>query len=170
MEENTNLENQNNEQNEQVETISMSKTDYDKAIQSAEDKLRTNYSKQIKDFEKKIAELTPAQKTETELALEKRLAEVEAKEKRLNLIDTITSKNLDKSMVDFLKDDVDIDSFEKTISNIVSQRMAASGYNPTNHQNNESISVEKWKAMSYSEKQKIYETNPELAKRFMNTK
>lgn len=85
----------------QEETISMSKSDFDKSIQSAEDKLRTKYSKQIKEMEEKITALTPKEKSENELALEKRLAEIESKEKRLNLIDTLVSKNIDKGMVDF---------------------------------------------------------------------
>lgn len=155
---------------EQEEVLTMSKTDYDKSIQSAEDRLRTKYSKQIKDLENKVAELTPKEKSENELALEKRLAEVEAKEKRLNLIDTLTSKNLDKGMADYLKDDADVESFEKLISSMVNKRLADSGYKPTNHQNNESISKDAWKKMSYSEKQDFYNTNPELAKQFMAKK
>lgn len=156
------------EKKEQEETVTISKADYDKAIQSAEDKLRTKYSKEIKELEEKVATLTPKEKSEAELELEKRLAEVDVKEKRLNLIDTLTSKNLDKGMVDYLKDDADIDSFEKLISNIVTQRIAASGYKPTNHQNGETISIEKWKKMSYSEKSEFYNANPELAKKFMS--
>ena len=155
---------------EQEEVLTMSKTDYDKSIQSAEDRLRTKYSKPIKDLANKAAELTPKEKSENELALEKRLAEVEAKEKRLNLIDTLTSKNLDKGMADYLKDDADVESFEKLISSMVNKRLADSGYKPTNHQNNESISKDAWKKMSYSEKQDFYNTNPELAKQFMAKK
>ena len=157
-------------ENEQEESITMSKSDFDKSIQSAEDKLRTKYSKQIKEMEEKITALTPKEKSENELALEKRLAEVETKEKRLNLIDTLVSKNIDKGLVDFLKDDADIDSFEKVISSMVNNRLVASGYRPQNHQNNESISVDKWRKMSYSEKTKFYEANPELAKQFMANK
>jgi hypothetical protein len=155
---------------EQEETISMSKADFDKSIQSAEDRLRTKYSKQIKDLEEKITALTPKEKSENELALEKRLAEVTAKEQRLSMIDTLVSKNIDKGLVDFLKSDADIDSFEKVISSMVNKRLVATGYKPTNHQNNESISKDKWEKMSYSEKTEFYNTNPELAKQFMAKK
>jgi len=157
-------------ENEQEETVSMSKSDFDKSIQSAEDKLRTKYSKQIKEMEEKITALTPKEKSENELALEKRLAEVESKEKRLNLIDTLVSKNLDKGMADYLKDDADVESFEKLISNMVNKRLADSGYKPNNHQSNESISIDKWRKMSYSEKTNFYNANPELAKQFMANK
>ena len=164
------MEDTKKKETEQEETVTMSKADYEKSIQSAEDRLRTKYSKQIKDLEDKVATLTPIEKSENELALEKRLAEVESKEKRLNLIDTLVSKNLDKGMADYLKDDADIDSFEKVISSMVNKRLADSGYKPTNHQNNESISKDAWKKMSYSEKQEIFRTNPELAKQLMASK
>ena len=158
------------EKKENEETVTMSKAEYDKAIQSAEDKLRTKYSKEIKELQDKITTLTPSEKSENELELEKRLAEVEAKEKRLTFIDTLVSKNLDTGMVDYLKDDADLDSFEKLIGNIITQRIAASGYTPTNHQNAESISLDKWQKMSYSEKTEFYSKNPELAKKFMAKK
>ena len=164
------MEDTKKKETEQEETVTMSKADYEKSIQSAEDRLRTKYSKQIKDLEDKVATLTPIEKSENELALEKRLAEVESKEKRLNLIDTLVSKNLDKGMADYLKDDADIDSFEKVISSMVNNRLVATGYKPTNHQNNESISKDAWKKMSYSEKQEIFRTNPELAKQLMASK
>ena len=164
------MEDTKKKETEQEETISMSKSDYEKSIQSAEDKLRTKYSKQIKEMEEKITELTPKEKSENELALEKRLAEVTAKEQRLSMIDTLVSKNIDKGLVDFLKSDADIDSFEKVISSMVNNRLVATGYKPTNHQNNESISKDAWKKMSYSEKQEIFRTNPELAKQLMAKK
>ena len=155
---------------EQEESVTMSKADYEKSIQSAEDKLRTKYSKEIKALEDKITELTPKEKSENELALEKRLAEIESKERRLNLIDTLVSKNIDKGMVDFLKDDADVESFEKLISSMVNNRLVATGYRPNNHQNNDTISKDAWKKMSYSEKQEIFRTNPELAKQLMASK
>lgn len=154
--------------------VSMSKADYEKAIQSAEDKLRTNYSKQIKDLQNKVAELTPKQKTQTEIDLETKLKEIEdkqkeidRKEKYLTLQDTLSSKNIDKSLADYLKDDVDIEKFEGAINAFVSQKTKSLGYVPTGHQNNEGVSKEAWKAMSYSEKQKFYESNPTLAKKLM---
>lgn len=69
-----------------------------------------------------------------------------------------------------LKDDADVESFEKLISNMVNKRLADSGYKPTKHQSDESISKDAWKKMSYSEKTKLYNANPELAKQFMANK
>lgn len=151
-------ENQNQE-----EVITMSKTDFYKAIQSAEDKLRTTYSAKIRDLESKI----PVQKSDAEVEFENRLKALEAKEKKITLQATLQSKNLDISIADYLKDDVDIDSFNTVLENLVTTRLEKTGYKPTGHSNNEKISKEAWQKMSYSEKQDFYSANPELAKKFM---
>lgn len=155
---------ENNQENQnQEEVITMSKTDFDKAIQSAEDKLRTTYSAKIKDLESKI----PVQKSDAEVEFENRLKALEAKEKKIILQATLQSKNLDSSIADYLKDDVDIDSFNTVLENLVTTRLEKTGYKPTGHSNNEKISKEAWQKMSYSEKQDFYSANPELAKKFM---
>ena len=159
MENNTNMENQ--------ETITMSKDDYAKAIQSAEDKLRTNYSKQIKDLQEQISKLTPTQKSQSEIDFENGLHTLEAKEKKMQLYETLQSKNIDKSLADFLKDDVDIDKFSTVFENFVNNKITSAGYKPNGHSSNETISKEKWQKMSYSEKQEFYNTNPELAKKLL---
>ena len=145
------------------ETITMTKDEYSKAIQSAEDKLRTSYSKQIKELQAKI----PHEKSAEEKDYEDRLSKLEAKEKRLNLIDSLTSKNIDKSFADYLKDDVDVEKFGTAIDNLVNAKLSESGFKPSGHSNNTEISKDKWKKMNYHEKQDFYEKNPELAKKMM---
>lgn len=145
------------------ETITMTKDEYSKAIQSAEDKLRTSYSKQIKELQAKL----PHEKSDEEKDYEDRLSKLEAKEKRLNLIDSLTSKNIDKSFADYLKDDVDVEKFGTAIDNLVNAKLSESGFKPSGHSNNTEISKDKWKKMNYHEKQDFYEKNPELAKKMM---
>ena len=159
MENNTNVENQEN--------ITMSKDDYAKAIQSAEDKLRTNYSKQIKELQEQISKLTPKEKSQSEIDFENRLKALEQKEKKMQLYETLQSKNIDKSLADYLKDDVDIDKFSTVFENLVNSKITSTGYKPTGHPNNETISKDKWQKMNYSEKQEFYNSNPELAKKLM---
>lgn len=145
------------------EIITMSKIDFDKAIQSAEDRLRTTYSAKIKDLEAKI----PVKKTDAEVEFENRLKMLETKEKQMNLQLTLQSKNLDSCIADYLKEDVDIDSFHTVFENLVKERLEKTGYKPIGHSNNEKISREIWQKMSYSEKQNFYCANTELAKKFM---
>ena len=149
--------------NEQEETITMSKTDYDKAIQSAEDKLRTTYSLKIKDLESKL----PKDETDEEKNYKQRLAALEQKEKRIAMQESLAKNKLDNSLADYLKDDADIDSFNTTIDTLVKQRITDAGFKPTGHTNNTEISKDQWHKMTYSQKQDFYNQNPELAKKFM---
>lgn len=149
--------------NERAETITMSKTDYDKAIQSAEDKLRTTYSLKIKDLESKL----PKDETDEEKNYKQRLAALEQKEKRIAMQESLAKNKLDNSLADYLKDDADIDSFNTTIDTLVKQRITDAGFKPTGHTNNTEISKDQWHKMTYSQKQDFYNQNPELAKKFM---
>jgi len=156
-------QNQNNNQNQEEETVTMSKTDYAKAIQSAEDKLRTSYSAKIKELESKL----PHEKTDAEKDYEQRLAALEAKEKKIALQESLAKNKLDNSFADFLKDDADIDSFNTTIDTLVKQRITDAGFKPTGHTNNTEISKDQWHKMTYSQKQEFYNSNPELANKFI---
>lgn len=163
-----------NTEHQTQETVSMTKIDFDKAIQSAEDKLRTNYSKQIKELQDKIDTLAPKEKSKEELEFETKVKdfeskqkELDAKERKLNLQTTLSAKGIDTSFVDFLKDDIDIDKFDGFITSYLSDKTKALGYVPTGHRNNDGVSIEEWNKMPYSEKTKLYETNPTLAKKLM---
>ena len=149
--------------NENEETVTMSKTDYAKAIQSAEDKLRTSYSAKIKDLESKL----PHEKSDAEKDYDTRLAALEAKEKKMALQESLANKKLDNSFAEYLKDDVDIDKFSTVIDNLVNTRLAQTGFKPSGHTNNVEISKDQWAKMSYSQKQEFYNSNPELANKFM---
>ena len=149
--------------NENEETVTMTKTDYDKAIQSAEDKLRTTYSSKIKDLESKL----PHEKSDAEKDYQQRLAALEAKEKKMALQESLANKKLDLSFAEYLKNDVDIDKFGTVIDNLVNTRLAQTGFKPNGHTANVGISKDQWAKMNYSEKQEFYNSNPELAKRFM---
>lgn len=149
--------------NENEETVTMSKTDYAKAIQSAEDKLRTSYSAKIKDLESKL----PHEKSDAEKDYEQRLAALEAKEKKMALQESLANKKLDSSFAEYLKNDVDIDKFETVINNLVNNRLAQTGFKPNGHSSNVEISKVQWNKMTYSQKQEFYNSNPELANKFM---
>ena len=149
--------------NENEETVTMSKTDYAKAIQSAEDKLRTSYSAKIKDLESKL----PHEKSDAEKDYETRLAALEAKEKKMALQESLANKKLDNSFAEYLRDDVDVDKFGTVIDNLVNTRLAQTGFKPNGHTANVGISKDQWAKMSYSQKQEFYNSNPELANKFM---
>lgn len=154
------------------DTVTMSKADYEKAIQSAEDKVRGKMSREIKTLQDKVKELSPVEKTQTEIDLENRLAALEESEKkvaeqkrRLEFQENLTNKGLDRTLVDFLKDDTDVDALSNVIDEIVKSRMKSNGYVPTNHSSDDSVSQEEFNKMSYDKRVEIYEKNPSLYER-----
>lgn len=156
------------------ETVTMSKANYDKAIQSAEDKVRGKLSKEIKDLQAKVKELSPVEKSQAEIDLENRIAaleksekEVAAKEKRLAFQESLSNKGIDKALVDYLKDDADVETLSGVIDEIVKSRMKSSGYVPGEHSSDDKVTPEEFKKMSYSQKVNIMQNNPELYNRLM---
>lgn len=153
-------------------SVTMSKADFNKAIQSAEDKLRGKYSKEIKELKDKIQELTPVQKSQAEIDLENRIAALEeserniaAQKRRLDVQENLSNKGVDKALVDYLKDDADVDALVNIIDGIVKSRMKSNGYVPTEHSSDEKVTPEEFKRMTYSQKVELSEHSPELFKR-----
>ena len=148
---------------EDVDTVTMSKTDYDKAIQSAEDKIRGHYSKEIKDLKDKIKELTHLENRIAALEESERI--VASQKKRLEFQENLTNKGLDKSLVDFLKEDTDVDALVSVVDGIVKSRMKSTGYVPTSHDSDDLVSQEEFNKMSYDKRVELYKKNPTLYER-----
>lgn len=158
----------------EAETVTLSKADYDKRIQSAEDRVRGHYAKEIKNLKDKIKELTPVEKSQAEIDLENRIAALEesernvaAQKRRLEFQENLTKKGLDKGLVEFLKDDADVDALVSVVDEIVKSRMKSKGYVPTNHASDDKITPEEFKKMSYTQKLSVMQNQPELYKRLM---
>lgn len=157
--------------------VTMSQIDFDKAIQSAEDRVRGKMSKTIKELQEKVKELTPVEKTQDQIDLENRIAaleksekEVAAQKKRLDIQEQLSGKGIDKSMVDFLRSDADLEAFSDLIDTITKTRMKSSGYVPGEHTSDDKITPEDFKKMTYSEKVNFSQAHPEAYKRFMGRK
>lgn len=159
------------------DTVTMSKADYEKAIQSAEDKVRGKLSREIKTLQDKVKELSPVEKSQAEIDLENRIAALEESEKnvaeqkrRLEFQENLANKGLDRTLVDFLKDDTDVDALSNVIDEIVKSRMKSKGYMPTNHSSDDSVSQEEFNKMSYDKRVELYEKNPSLYERLTKRK
>ena len=162
---------------ESTDTVTMSKADYDKAIQSAEDKVRGKLSKEINTLKEKIKELSPVEKSQAEIDLENRIAALEESERqvqeqkrKLEIQESLSGKNLDKSLVDFLKDDADVEALSNIIDEIVKSRMKSNSYVPGDHTSDDKVTPEEFKKTSYSQKLELSEKSPELFKRLMAKK
>lgn len=185
MEENTNVENPTNETvtdtettTEDIETkadgadndttVTYTEEEVSKKIQSETDKIRTKYSKEIKELKAKIEELSPT-KTEAELEIERRLAELEksqaevnAQKQFLEMQNTLKSKGIDEKIATYLKDDVDLEEFAITFNSIISEMAKGKGFVPTDHPTGDNITVEEFKKMSYDKRAELYTKNPTL--------
>ena len=157
-----------NNQNNTEQTVTMSQADFDKRIQSETDKVRTDYSKRVKELEAKIKELTPVEKSEAEIDFENRLASLEAKEKRMALLDSLSANGISKEFADYFKADADIEAFSKVYKSVidgeVQKKVQKNGYIPEGHKATESLSKDDFKKMNITEREKLYSENLELYK------
>lgn len=157
--------------------VTMSQADFDKAIQSAEDRVRGKMSKTIKELQEKVKELTPVEKTQDQIDLENRIAALEQSERevadqkrKLDMQEQLAGKGIDKAMVDYIKDDVDVEAFSALVDTIVKSRVKSNGYVPGDHSSDEKITPEDFKKMNYTEKAALYREHPEIYKRLTGKK
>lgn len=151
------------------EMISISQAEYDKRVQSETDKVRTSYTKKIKELEAKVKELSPVEKSESETELENRIAELDkkqaeldAREAALKLNDALNAKGIGNELSAFLRSDVDVDALANVIDTMVANRVKATGYVPSGHKSAETLTKEDFRKMSYEKKKQLFDENPEL--------
>lgn len=147
---------------EESTEVMYSQSDLDKKVQSETDKVRTEYSKKAKELETKIKELTPIEKSDVEKDYEKRLAELEAREKAANMRDALKEKGISNDFAQFLRDDVDIEALAKVLDGMKNTSLAEYAYKPGNHKSGESMTKEEFRKLSYNEREKIYHENKAL--------
>lgn len=151
-----------------LEKDNYTKEEVEKLLQSETDKVRTSYSKKLKELESKL----PKQKSEKELELEKKEKELLAKEREFKIKETLEQKKLPTTLAKFLNvQDEQLDDAINEISNILNQYLLNSSYKPEKKVNkNEGITREQFAKMNYLERQKLYETNPELYKKLSSVR
>ena len=148
-----------------------------KKIKSAEDELHKKYAKQIEDLEAQIKKLSPVEKSEAEIALEKRIAALEKSEKdiadrerKIAVQEKLSANGLDKGLADYLKDNVDVDKLSSLVDGIVKGRMKENGYKPVDHSSDDKVTPEEFAKWPYSKKAEYAERHPEAYKRLRGKK
>lgn len=148
-----------------------------KKIKSAEDELHKKYSKQIEDLEAQIKKLSPVEKSEAEIALEKRIVALEKSEKeiadrerKIAVQEKLSANGLDKTLADYIKDDADVDKLSSLVDGIVKGRMKENGYKPVDHSSDDAITPEEFNKWPYSKKAEYAERHPEAFKRLRGKK
>ena len=123
-----------------------------KSIQSETDKVRTEYSKKVKELE----QYKPVEKSAEQIELEtlkKELAETKFSK-------TLKDIGVDDSLAKFIKSDIDVEEFGNFYKGF---KQVQQDFIPNNmNQNESSITKEQFKNMNYQQKAELYEKSPEL--------
>ena len=136
-----------------------------KIIQSETDKLRTEYSKKIKDLESKL----PRKMTEEEKAFDERIKALEKREKAIaekEYITTVQGKLKDKGLNEQLAQYLnvqgveDLETYIEDIAKVVGSQMQE--YKPRGHESNVGVTKEQFSKMSYVERMNLFENNRAL--------
>lgn len=151
------------------EPVTFTEEEVAKKIQSAEDRLRRKYSDEIKELKAKISELEPVELSDEQkeierlkAELEKSQAEANAQKQFIDLQNSLKAKGIDEKIATYLKDGVDLEEFATTFDSILSEKAKVKGFVPTDHPTGDNITVEQFKAMSYSQRTELYTKNPTL--------
>lgn len=134
-----------------------------KRIQSETDKVRTEYSKKVKELQDKI----PAEKSEQELALEAKEEELKKLEKSLTIKSVLQKHHLPEVFSKYL-DFEDAELFEKEIAEILNGQMLQNSYKPKDHKPHIGISKEQFRSMNYAERMELSQNDPVLFETLMN--
>lgn len=143
-----------------------------KTIQSEGDKIRGKYSREVSELKNQLDQLKPVEKSDAEKAIEQRQKELEVKEQEIankekgyQLKEKLASNGLPAELAKYLNVGDDIDSLVKEVGGTLNNYFLNSGYKPSGHAKNEGITKEQFRKLSYAERTKLFDTNPELYKR-----
>lgn len=136
----------------------------EKYLQSETDKVRTKYVQEL-------AKYKPVEKTEAEIkldervrALEEREKELAAKERSVTIANKLKEKGLPEELSNFIKVGENIDEDIEKVGNALGNYFLNTNFKPESHANNKGITKEQFRKMSYMQRCKLYEENPELYK------
>lgn len=135
-------------------------------LQSQGDKIRTDYSKRLKDLEGKL----PVEPTEEEKAYQEKIKALEDREKALNKKEFTTNlqgklkdKGLNEQLAAYLNVDgvEDLETYIGDIAKVIGGQLE--GYKPKDHERKSSKTTKaEFKKMGYIDRMNLYNTNKEL--------
>ncbi|ABR49000.1 hypothetical protein Amet_2850 [Alkaliphilus metalliredigens QYMF] len=131
--------------------------------------MRTSYTKQIKDLEK----YKPKDKTDAELALEQKMAdletkqkEIEAKERQYKVQDTLAQNELPKDLAKYLNvGDDEMETIASELGSILNNHLMNNSYKPKDRKKNDGMTKEQFRKLNYSERESLHSNSPELYKK-----
>ena len=146
-----------------------------KFLQSETDKVRTKYSTELKGVNDELTKYKPKDKSESDIALEQRIAALEAKEKEiankeksLTVASKLKEKGLPEELASYLAIGDDVDKTIESVGTSLGNYFLNNGNKPTNHTTNKGLTKTDFKKMSYGERAKLFQESPELYKALSN--
>ena len=140
-----------------------------KYVQSHEDRIRTDYSKRLKDANDELAKYKPVEKSDKEKALEDRISALEAKEKELankekamTIANKLKEKELPEGLAQYLSVGDDVDKTIDEVGALFGNYFLNGSNKPSNHNTNKGITKKDFQKMSYMERTKLFQENPTL--------
>lgn len=137
-----------------------------KIIQSETDKVRTEYSKKIKDLESKL----PVEPSEEEKAFQERIKALEEREKAIaqkefetELQGKLKDKSLNEQLSKYLNVQgvEDLETYIEEVAKVIGSQMQE--YKPKGHEGNSTkITKEQFSKMNYIERMNLFENNRQL--------
>ncbi|ADZ82910.1 hypothetical protein [Cellulosilyticum lentocellum] len=139
-----------------------------KVIQSETDRVRTDYTQQLKDLEP----YKPKEKSQAELDIEARLKAIEDREKAIatkeadeQFTTKFKEKGLPSQLAKYFKQGVeDVETYLDEVSNVFNELQLNTTFKPSaEHKSSKDvITKDQFKAMGYSDRVKLMETNRPL--------
>ena len=140
-----------------------------KYVQSHEDRIRTDYSKRLKDANDELAKYKPVEKSDVEKALEDRISALEAKEKELankekamTIANKLKEKELPEGLAQYLSVGDDVDKAIDEVGALFGNYFLNWSNKPSNHNTNKGITKKDFQKMGYMERTKLFQENPQL--------
>ena len=140
-----------------------------KYVQSHEDRIRTDYSKRLKDANDELAKYKPVEKSDAEKALEDRISALEVKEKELankekamTIANKLKEKELPEGLAQYLSVGDDVDKAIDEVGALFGNYFLNGSNKPSNHNTNKGITKKDFQKMSYMERTKLFQENPTL--------
>ena len=140
-----------------------------KYVQSHEDRIRTDYSKRLKDANDELAKYKPVEKSDAEKALEDRISALEAKEKELankekamTIANKLKEKGIPTELAQYLNVGDDVDKTIDEVGTVFGNYFLEGSNKPTNHNTYKGITKSDFQKMGYMERTKLFQENPTL--------
>lgn len=156
-----------------MEFTAEQQAEVDKLLQSEADKVRTEYSKKLKDTTEELNKFKPKDKSPEEITLETRLKaledkekEISQKEKALNISKKLEEQGLPSQLSKYLIGVEDAETEINGLKEVFNSNLISNSFKPKIHTGTgDSITKEQFLKMNYTDRVNLFKSNKDLYER-----